>query len=449
MGGAGKNVIIRKDGHTSFTKDGVSVAKNIQLKDPIENIGATLVIEAANKTVNQCGDGTTTTSLFTNELVKELIASNIDINTILEELDLFTENLEQVLSDRSKKIETIQDIYNIALTSSKSAKIARLLRDIYEQTGNSANISLEMSKVSDNTYFELTKGLNFESGMVNSRFANEENGNCVFEDVYLMLEQDVVSVPMAYKDILDEFLNKDKAIVIIAPGFSDLFIRFAVTARMDKGLKICLITSPGYGSSIKENYKDIATFSNNGNVDKIVITNYDFTIFNQPDNARIKKRTAQLEKMIESAHEDLYIRDYTNRIVSLNQIGAMIYVGGVTEAAAREEYDRIGDSVGSIKSALRSGYVRGAGSELCQIIPLIKDFTCKNVFENVMRSPFKKIIENGNIIKEIKTDIPYNVKTKMYDENLIDSTEVLIESMKNAASVVKLLVNTSFTLYNE
>ena len=470
MGGAGKNVIIQNSENTVFTKDGISVAKSIRLEDPIENIGANMVIEASNKTVQQCGDGTTTTALFIQTLLNGLIKSKLDVNIILDELDKFTEHFEQVIKDQSKKVENIQDIYNIALTSSKSAYIARLIRDIYTQTGNDANISLEMSRISDSTYYELTKGLNFESGMVNSRFANEENGNCVFEDVYIMLEQEGVSKPLDYKEILDGFLNNDKAIVIIAPNFSDLFVRFAVTAKINQGLKICLITSPGYGASIKENYKDIVTFTKNGYADKIVISNYDFTIFNEPDKDFINRRVKQLTKMAENAQEDFYERDYNERITRLTQTGAMIYVGGTTEKNAKEEYDRIEDALGAVKSALKYGYVRGAGSELYQIAPLFKlyskmelmtltggsentffeeGYEIKPIIDTLLKTPLTTILKNAHIDRAVKTDIPFNVKTKQYDENIIDSSDVIIQSMKNAVAVVKLLINTSYTLYNE
>ena len=450
MGGSGKNVIIRNSKSTVFTKDGVSVASSLNLKDPIENIGANLIIEAANKTVHQCGDGTTTTTLFAHSLLKELLKLNVSIETILDELDEFLVEYESLLRNQSKKIENIQDIYNIALTSGKSAAIARLLKEIYQKTGNDANVSLEMSKESDSTYYELVNGLNFESGMINSRFANEDNGNCVYENAYIMLENDVVSKPIEYKELFDKFLNDDEPLVIIAPGFSDLFIRFALTAKSNNGLKICLITSPGYGSSIKENYRDIATFSNNGYIDKIVITNYDFTIFNQPDLNKINKRTEQLRKMIDNAHEELFVKDYEKRIIALNQLGAVIYVGGQTATTAKEEYDRIEDALGAVKMSIKGGYVKGAGSELYQISnALSTHYNCYDAFINTLKLPFVIIMRNANISRELKHDIPYNVKLKQYDESISDSTEILITSMKNAIAMVKLLVNTSFTIYNE
>lgn len=451
MGGAGKNVIITNDDEMVFTKDGVSVAKHIKLPDPIENIGANLVIEAANKTVHQCGDGTTTTALFINELVNNLKQENESLDVILDELEKFEEEYETIIKEQSNIIQTNQEIYNVALTSSKSSKIARLIAEIYENTGVKSNISLEMSKVSDKTYYEMMKGLLFESGMINTRFANEENGNCVFENAYIMLEQDTVSSPDAYKNILDNCLYNDEAIVIIAPSFSDTFVRFAVTAKMSKGLKICLISAPGYGASIKENYRDIIAFSNKGIVNRIVITNYDFTIINEPSLDQIDKRVRQLEKMAENAQEDFYERDYLERIVRLTQTGAIIYVGGVTEKNAKEEYDRIEDALGATKTALNSGYVRGAGSELFQIAPLFNEtnYKCYKTFQNVLKAPLLKIMKNGNIDREIKTDLPFNVKTKQYDECIVDAADVLINSMKNAIAVVKLLINTSYTLYNE
>lgn len=452
MGGSGKNVILNNPiiNELKFTKDGVSVAKDIKLSNPEQNIGANLLINAANKTVEQCGDGTTTTILFIKALVNAAFNRDIeDKNEFIDNLDTFIEQFEALLTLQSKKIESIDDLYRIAVTSCKSVSIAALIKEIYTKTGFDANITLEQSKDADRTYYDLVEGLNFESGMINSRFANQDNNSCILEDAYLLLEEKMVSSIQAYDKILGQCLKNDHAIVIMAPQFSDEFIRFCITAKQADGLKICLVKSPGYNTYIKENYKDIMAFSKNDTVEKIIITPQNFTMFNRPDSIKLNKRIKQLEKLAEAAIEDYDENDYKSRIHRLKQTGAIIYVGGVTEKNIKEEYDRIEDALGAVSSAIRNGYVRGAGVELIQIIPLFKDSPIFWLIEDVLSRPYKQILENANITRTLKTDVPYNVKTKVYDENIIDALDVLTHSLKNATSLFKLLINTSYVIHNE
>lgn len=450
MGGSGKNVILNDRSELKFTKDGVSVAKQLRFPDAEENIGANLLINAANKTVEQCGDGTTGTILFIKALVNSAFIKDIeDKNEFIDNLDAFLEEFEAIMKQQARKIDNIDEVYRIALTSCKSATVANLIKEIYTKTGFDANISLEESKIADRTYYDLVEGLNFDSGMVNSRFANQDNNTCVLEDVAILLEEKLVSSSLAYDNILGTCLREDKAIVIIAPQFSDAFIRDMLTAKVGDGLKICLIKAPGYGAYIKENYNDIRAFFTDHQVERIVISGHDFTIFNRTDSKTLNKRIAQLTKLAANAVEDYDEKDYLNRIHRLKQTGAVIYVGGVTEKNIKEEYDRIEDALGAVSTALRSGYVRGAGVELVQMIPMFKDSPIFNLISDVLKSPYYQILENANITRQLKTDVPFNVKTKTYDEHIIDAVDVLINSLKNAVSLFKLLINTSYVIHNE
>jgi chaperonin GroEL len=456
MGGSGKNVILSKPddlthlSEINFTKDGVSVARNIVLPDPIQNIGASLLINAANKTVEQCGDGTTATVLFVKSLINSEYLNDIDDkNEFLDDLDLFLEQFETIINDQSKQVESIDDIYRIAMTSCKSPKIANLIKEIYIKTGFKANISLEESRASDHTYYELVEGLNFESGMVNTRFANQDNGSCVLENAIVLIEKQAITNNQPYYDILDACVAENKAIIIIAPMFSEAFIKYAVTNKGAIGLKICLVKTPGYGSYQKENIRDINAFTTDNEVNKVVITQHDVTFFNHPQLEKINKRVAQLTKLAENAVEDYDEKDYLDRVHRLQQTGAIIYVGGVTEKNAKEEYDRIEDALGATSAAIKYGYVRGAGVELIQIIPLFKELKIFPLIEEVLTKPYTQILSNANITRTLKTDIPFNVKTKTYDENIIDPTGVILNSLRNAISLFKLLINTSYIVHNE
>lgn len=464
MGGAGKNVIINGinanfrleevgPNTLTFTKDGVSVAKNIKFTDPEENIGATLLINAANRTVEQCGDGTTTTVLFVktlvNELVKFLDTNKTSMDNVLNELDTFVELFTAVITKKAKQVETIEDIYRVARTSSKSASIANLMSEIYTQTGFGASISLENSRTSDTTYYQIINGLEFPKPMVNSRFANQENGSAVLENCKILLDSNVANDFDGLAKLLDEHLGEQVPILIIAPQFSTAFVNSCLSA-LRQGLKICLVESPGHGSNIIENYLDIMAFSNNGFIDKVVVTPYNFTLFNTPDKVTLDNRVKKLKTLAESAVEDYDEQNYNNRINRLNQSGAIIYVGGTTEKNAKEEYDRIEDCIGAVSSAIKGGYVRGAGSELAMLNNYFSDLTISKQINNTLFSQVKQIMNNANLsTRTIKYDVPFNVRSKQYDETIIDPANVLIAAMSNAVALTKLLLNTSYILHNE
>ncbi len=465
MGGSGRNVILAKTvldrkgdpvDEIIFTKDGVSVASKIKLKDNKENIGAQLLINAANKTVKECGDGTTLTSLFvkefTNSLFKEIQTNETDINNFLEDVRNTIDNICEELIKRSTKIESVNDVYNIASTSSKSPKIASLIKEIFTKTGLDANISLEESRTSDRTYYEITEGLHFESGMIHPKFANKENGTCVFEKCAILIEQENVAYVEQYQELFDELRDNSVPLVIIAPSFSDNFIRYCLTNKLNSGFEVCLIKSPGYGKGIDNNRKDIIAFmSRDGKVNRIVINDFEFTIYNQTDGDKIKARTTQLKKMAQAAVESYDEQDYLNRINRLKQISAIIYVGGITEKNAKEEYDRIEDSIGAIKSSFKNGYVRGAGVE---IIDLAMSYPFEltpgqSIVKEVLKKPYWQILKNANYNPNVIFNTPYNTKTKQHDENIIDSTYVVINALQNSFALVELLINTSYIIYNE
>ena len=461
MGGAGKNIVISgynaitdESGSLNFTKDGISVAKNIKFANEEENIGATLLINAANKTVEQCGDGTTTTVLFVKTLVNELLKykNDIGIDTILTELDKFTEEYTKLLNERKTSVETIDDIYHIARTSSKSTKIAMLMKEIYNQTGFAAAISLELSRTSDETYYQIINGLSFNSPMINPRFANQENGTCVFENAVIIIEENPISSKNGgeLEEIMDKALGNDQSIVIIAPQFPERFVKTVVNNVVRTGLKVCLIESPGYGSAISHNYADIRAFIGDDYVDKIVITDHDFTIFNTPIEQSLAKRVKKLRTMAANAIEEYDENDYLNRIQRLNQSGAIIYVGGVTMKNAKEEYDRIEDSIGAVRAAIEGGYVRGAGSQNALLLPHVSEYKIKDALETVLMSQITQIMSNANLSdRTIKYDIPFNVRSRQYDDNIIDPTNVLISAMTNAIALTKLLLNTSYIIHND
>lgn len=448
MGGSGKNVLFFEDKRLQFTKDGVSVAKKIQFKDSEQDAGAQMLITAANKTVKECGDGTTLTSLFTKELVETLfkLIEDRPVNEVIEEWESSINLVVTELTKRSQKIEKVEQIYNIALTSCKNETLAKLIHEIYRKVGLKASISVQLSETSPKSYYEVTKGLNFDGGLFHRDFVNQANGTYQAEKPYIWITDEVMSDFHKHAELFNDFHENKIPLVIIARDFSDSFIRYTVTNRINHGVDICLLKLPGWGDGVKENIRDMKAFITRDKVNKITITGADFTLYNNPDPKKIRSRIGQIQSQIEGYTEEYDIQDALRRIDNLNQTSAIIYVGGRTLANAQEEFDRIDDAVGACRTACKAGYIRGAGSELVDIADY-SDFKWSDEFRNLLYAPARKILSNANIHMEA-TSSSYNVKTKQLDPNLLDPTNVVITALLNAFALTTLLINTSYILHD-
>lgn len=448
MGGSGKNVLMFEDKKLQFTKDGVSVAKKIQFRDPEEDAGAQMLITAANKTVKECGDGTTLTSLFTQEFVSKLfkLCQENPVNDVLEQWEEMVNKTVEILKERSQKIESIETIYNIALTSCKNEKLAQLIHEIYRKVGLKASISVQMSQESPTSYYEVTKGLNFDGGLISPLFSNQLNGTFQAEKPYIWLTDEVMNDFEANAPIINEFHENKIPLVIIAKDFSDSFIRYTLTNKQAKNLDICLLKIPGWGNGVRENIKDIKAFVTGNYVNKITVTPTDFTLYNNPDAKKIRTRVKQLEAQIEGFTEEWDQNDFLRRIDTLNQTSAIIYVGGRTLANAQEEFDRIEDAIGACKTACKGGTIRGAGSELVDVADY-SDLSWTDEYRNVLYAPTRKILSNANLQLEASSS-SYNVKTKQPDPNLLDPTNVVTTALLNSFALATLLINTSYILHD-
>ena len=448
MGGTGKNVLLFENRNLFFTKDGVSVAKKIMFSNPEQDAGAQLLINAANQTVHECGDGTTLTSLLTKNFINRLMeeTKTREVNDLLDEGKAEIQKVGEYLLSISTPIETVSQIYNIAFTASKSEKIAKLIQEIYNQTGLKASISVEHGQHFNYTYYEISKGLNFESGLVHPQFANQLNGNYSAENPYIWIIDGDVTNPQDYKHHLDDFNNRNIPVVMIAKDFSDTFVRAALSNKIQQDLNICLIKHPGYGESIGENLKDLKVFLTKGHCNKITVTPYEFTIYNKVDKKVIKKRLDQLNAQLDNAQVEFDKISILKRIANLEQVSAIIYVGGITKKNADEEYDRIEDAVGSCKSALRLGTVKGTGVALYEYAQRNQD-TLPRWFYETLKEPAYKILSNANLKLEPVFE-PFNVKTKQIDNTLVDSTHVIVHSLQNSFAMAELIINTSYILYD-
>jgi chaperonin GroEL len=465
MGASGKNVIVASNDRVEplkFTKDGVSVAKSIKLPDPIENIGAQILISAANKTVEECGDGTTLTCVLTQGLIQEVfeLIKDKDIIKELSKLDKAVDEVKEFLKKEALEIKTTDDIRNIATVSSKSDRLGNMFAEIYTQTGFDTLINLEKSEHSNKTYYEISKGITFTGGFIHPSFmTNKDTEQAIYEDAYIYIEHSPINrVSPRLQSLLENLcINQGVPLIIIAPKFSDGFMRQMSMNKVNNSVNVCLVKTPGYGHGLKKNIEDITSYLSPaddtdvyGFVDRVVMDAYKMIIYND-DTPRLNARIRTLESLRENAVEWFDEKDYNERIHALQGSTVTIFTGGQTAEELNEEYDRIEDAIGAVQSALQQGYVVGGG------LALFKSETLHKELKSVLKLPLKQIMSNANVVDVFKTyknpHVGYNVKTHKYENflesGIIDPVKVLIIALDTAVASTKLLINTEFTLYNE
>lgn len=455
LGGAGKNVLMFKNNGLAFTKDGVSVARELGFTDVENNIGAKLLIDACNKTVSMCGDGTTLTSLFVKEFTDKLfkeIENGAEVNDLLDSTRLLIADVANYLKAQAKQIESTQDVYNIAFTSCKNPKLATLIQNVYKKSGLDARITLNKSTEHRETYVEHTEGLTMYEGMINVGFANREDGTCVFEKPEFWIEDKYFNEVGDIRQVLNDNHNRKVPLVIIGRNFSQAVITHCLNNKVNVGLQICLVKLPGFGSqAIRENIADMKTFITNGSANSIYIHGEEaFTIYNNPAKQSMKRRLAQLQAKAENATEEFDQRDFLTRIANLQQKSAIIHVGGITEKSRDEEYDRIEDAIGAVKSATVLGYVPGTGVALMKY-GIQNAGVLPSWFMEILITPAGKISTNANQVRSQDVDgeyRPFNVRTRTWDDTLVDPVYVIITALENAFALSELLVNVSYVLYD-
>lgn len=419
MGANGKLVAYQKNGTTYFTKDGVTVAKHIKFDNPYENIGAQIVISAANETVNRVGDGTTVTSVLVQSFLNtfQKYSTLYDINTLIDIIDKDVDYAINYLKNSTNNVETTEKVKHIATISSNSEQLGNLIKEIYDKVGLDSLISLERSEDTKTTY-EISKGLQFETGLVHSEFKNNAT-SCILTNVNVIISKDGINNIVPYKELFSRAIEEDLPILIIAPEFSQAFIRACILNKQNAGLNICLVRTPGFGGGQDKNIEDIKAFlSKKDTLEKVVVTEQYMTIYNN-DTPYLKKRVDKLRLLYEGAENGHDSMDYYARMYRLQGNTAIVYAGGITEQSMQEEYDRLEDALYAVKAAIRGGYIIGGGYALYHMsktLPEISDVT-----KEILTKPVETIISNSNLNPELVLDkcnyiSQYNVKTKNYED---------------------------------
>jgi len=465
MGAKGKFVTINENGETTITKDGVSVANAITLPG-LEGIGCNLVKSSARKTVQQVGDGTTATSVLLQALVnKSKLYLVDDINTISKDMELAVEAVldyvESYSNDLNNDFDKLEQIASIA---SNSQELGKMIADCYKEISMDSIITLEKSAFSPKTYYEIRKGIEFNSGMVHSKFSNSHGERCIFENPLVFIEsKEIRGFTEVHSKILGKALNEDQPVIIIAPNFSKQFITTCLTNKDKRQVPICLVRTPGFGDNLKENVKDITAYTDKGRVDKVVITREKISFFNEPTES-LTRRIDELTKNLDVLDDEYEAKKSLNRIHKLKGTSAIIYTGGVTVEAQDEEYDRLEDALGSVRASMKGGYVAGGGTVLYKASKALYDKSLPIGYKIVLeacKAPIMTILSNANLNPEVVLgyfdledpkqgyDVITNEYKDMVAQGIIDPTLVVKEALTNAFASTKLLINTKYNLINK
>lgn len=494
LGPKGRNVIIGKSfGGPTVTKDGVSVAKEIELSDPLENMGAQMVKEVASKTNDLAGDGTTTATVLTQAIVKEglkNVAAGANPMDLKRGIDKAVEAIVEDLQKQSKEVgndsEKIKQIATISANNDEV--IGTLIAKAFEKVGKDGVITVEEAKGTE-TYVDVVEGMQFDRGFLSPYFVtNSEKMNVEFENPYILLYDKKVSSLKELLPILEPVAQSGKSLIIIAEDVDGEALSTLVINKLRGGLKIAAVKSPGFGDRRKAMLEDIAILTGGtviteesgynlesatldmlGTCEKIVIDKDNTTIVNgvgEPES--IKNRVSQIRSQMETTSSDYDKEKLQERLAKLSGGVAVLYVGAASEVEMKEKKDRVDDALHATRAAVEEGIVAGGGVALLraklslkEIEPLNDDEkTGIDIISKAVEYPLRTIVENAGLegsvivskIKECTTNINfgYNAKTDEYvdmlEAGIIDPKKVTRVALENAASIAGMILTTECAL---
>jgi chaperonin GroEL len=487
LGPKGRNVIIDKSfGAPRITKDGVSVAKEIELEDKFENMGAQMVREVASKTNDIAGDGTTTATVLAAAIVREGakgVAAGMNPMDLKRGIDLAVTAIVKDIVAKAKKINTSEEVAQVGTISANGEKeIGQYIADAMQKVGNEGVITVEEAKTAE-TELEVVEGMQFDRGYLSPYFVtNPEKMVAELDDAYILLHEKKLSNLQAMLPVLEAVVQTGKPLLIISEDVEGEALATLVVNKLRGGLKIAAVKAPGFGDRRKAMLEDIAILTGGqvisedigiklenvtlemlGRAKKISITKENTTIVDgHGKKAEIEGRVAQIKGQIEETTSDYDREKLQERLAKLAGGVAVIRVGGATEIEVKEKKDRIDDALNATRAAVQEGIVPGGGTALLRasIVLDIKgandDQTAGiNIVRRALQSLVRQIAENagdegsiivGKILESNTDNYGYNAQTGEFGDmiamGIVDPVKVVRTALQNAASVAGLLVTT-------
>ncbi len=492
LGPKGRNVLIEKSfGAPQVTKDGVSVAKEVELPDPVENMGAQMVKEVASKTNDIAGDGTTTATILAQSIyatgLKNVTAgaNPMDLKRGIDKaVTAIIENLKEQTEEVGDSNQKIQQIASIS--ANNDAFIGKLIAEAMSKVKKEGVITIEEAKGID-TYVDVVEGMQFDRGYISPYFVTDtEKMETVYESPLILIYDKKVSVMKDLLPILEKAAQTGKALIIIAEDVESEALATLVVNRLRGSLKVAAVKAPGFGDRRKEMLEDIAILTGGtviseekgykledatlemlGESEKITIDKENTTIVSgKGAKENIDARVAQIKAQIETTTSDYDKEKLQERLAKLAGGVAVIYVGAASEVEMKEKKDRFDDALAATRAAIEEGIVPGGGVALLRTIPALDklkadtedELTGIAIVKRAVEEPLRQIVENAglegsvvvNKVKEGKGDYGFNARTEVY-ENLIiagvvDPTKVTRVAIENAASIASMLLTTECIL---
>jgi chaperonin GroEL len=488
LGPKGRNVVIQKSfGAPHITKDGVTVAKEIELEDPVENMGAQMVKEVASKTADLAGDGTTTATVLAQAMINaglKNVTAGANPMDLKRGIDKAVKVVIQDLKNQSEQIgDDFEKIRQVgAISANNDDEIGSLIADAMKRVTKDGVITVEEAKGTD-TYVEEVLGMQFDRGYLSPYFVtNAEDMTVEYENPLLLIHDKKVSNMQDIVPILENVIKSGRPLLIISEDVESQALGVLVVNRLRANLKVVAVKAPGFGDRRKAMLEDIAILTGGtvisdekgyklenttidllGQCEKIVIDKDNTTIVNgHGDPEQIKARINQIKQQIEVTTSDYDREKLQERLAKLSGGVAVLYVGAPTEVEMKEKKDRVDDALHATRAAVEEGIVAGGGVALVRTIAALDNFTGVNEDENIgvqivrksLEAPMRIIADNAGMegsvvlqkVLEGKGSFGYNARTDVFEDlktaGVIDPTKVTRVAIENAASIAGMVLTT-------
>jgi chaperonin GroEL len=495
LGPKGRNVVIEKSfGAPRITKDGVTVAKEIELADKFQNMGAQMIKEVASKTNDVAGDGTTTSTVLAQAIVREgskAVAAGINPMDLKRGIDLAVEAVVKELTKMSKKVSKQEEIAQVATISANGdSEIGNKIAEAVNKVGVESPITVEEAKGLD---FEVNvvEGMNFDRGYLSPYFAtNAEKMTVELENAFILLFEKKLSNLQPMVPLLEAVVQAGRPLLIVAEDVEGEALAALVVNKLRGGLKVAAVKAPGFGDRRKATMEDIAvltggqlisedlgmkletvTLKQLGQAKKIIIDKENTTIVDGSGKAvDVKARCSQIKAQIEETSSDYDREKLQERLAKLSGGVAIIKVGGTTEVEVKEKKDRVDDALAATRAAMQEGIVAGGGSALLYAGRALDKLKAANEDQNaginiirkVLQAPIRQIAENAGfdgavVANEVlsKNDVSYGFNAQnsnyvdMFKEGIVDPTKIVRSALEGASSVAGLLITTEAAIVDK
>ncbi len=488
LGPKGRNVVLEKKfGAPQIINDGITIAKEIELEDHVENTGVALIRQAASKTNDVAGDGTTTATVLAHAIVKEglrNVAAGANPISLKRGIDRATDYLVEKIAEHAKPVEDSKAIAQVgAISAGNDEEVGRMIANAMDKVGKEGVISLEEGK-SMTTELEITEGMRFDKGYISPYFVTDpERMECVYDDPVILITDKKIALVQDLVPVLEQVARQGKPLVIIAEDIEKEALATLVVNRLRGVLNVVAIKAPGFGDRRKAMLEDIAILTGGqvisedaglklestkvemlGRARRVTITKDNTTIVAEGNESTVKARCEQIRRQLDETDSSYDKEKLQERLAKLAGGVAVIKVGAATETEMKDRKLRLEDAINATKAAVEEGIVPGGGTTLAHLAPQLEEWATSNlsaeeltgamIVARALPSPLKRIAENAGQngavvaerVKERPFDVGYNAAnnefTDMFAAGIVDPAKVTRSALQNAASIAGMVLTT-------